>query len=303
MNIFRASLCKYFSEFAIFKKRHFILLSLVMFSVISGFAQTFEDYGNTIEQWDILDWKGDAKIYPSTDHTCPPGFGPEVLHIEGGLVLGMAKNQNLTEGTFVVLYRENEARDKDADGVLLVKSEYDQDISIAHNTKEKRAHVWFEQDNDCGVQLRLFNSEEKEENLAERCGFGVVTDTWNRTNWIWQKVQVEGSTIRAKTWPAHTGEPEEWAIEGEYEGAGERFGFKINSGDINLAYFAADTKDIPVDVPSAFLYAPVMRITQANEINFVLFTNQSSASVQNVKIKVSSENKTIAKSSLTLNIP
>ncbi len=278
-------------------------LLVLLFSVTTCFGQTFEDRGNTIEQWDILDWRGDARIYPTTDQTCPPGYGPEVLHIEGGVVLGMAKDQKMSEGTFVALYRENEPRDKDADGIIMVKSEYDLDISIAHNIKEERPHIWLEQDNDCGIQLRLLNAEGKEENLAERCGFAVVTDSWNRTNWIWQKVNIEGNIIRAKTWPAHEGEPKEWSIEAEYKHGGERFGFRINSGNINLAYFAADAGDLPIEVPSAFLYAPVMQITRAKEIAFTLFTNRSEAVEQKLKIEVLSNGKSMAESNINLKIP
>jgi hypothetical protein len=280
-----------------------LLILFVTLSISTSLSQTFEDRGNTIEQWDILDLKGDAKIYPLSDHSCPPGFGPEVLHVEGGLVLGMAKNQKMQDGTFVALYRENRAGEKDADGIILIKSEYPQDISKAHNTKEKRPHVWLEQDNDCGVQLRYFNSEGKEENLAEKCGTGVVTDKWNRTGWIWQKVHVEGDVIRAKTWPAHLAEPEEWVLERKYKREEERFGFKINSGDINLAYFAADSEDIPIEVPGAFLYAPVMRITQTSKIDLVLFTNHPENTKKELNVKAVCNGKTIANSPMSLEIP
>lgn len=280
-----------------------ILLLTLFYSISTSFAQSFVDHGNTIEQWDILDWRGDAKVYPTTDHSCPPGFGLQVLHIEGGVVLSMAKGFRMSEGTFVALYHENEARDKDADGIIMVKSEYDPDISKAHNTKEKRPHVWLEQDNDCGVQLKSLTKEDKEENLAERCGFGVVTDSWNKTNWIWQKVTIKGNTIRAKTWPAHDAEPTSWSIEAEYKSAGERFGFKINSGNINLAYFAADKEDIPIKTPSFFLYAPVMRITRTNEIAFSLFTNVDKAAEKNLKISVKSNGKLMAESNKKLIIP
>ncbi len=284
-------------------KKSFLLMLILLISITTCFGQIFEDRGNTVEQWNILDWRGDARVYPTTDPSCPPGYGPGVLHIEGGVVLGMAKGHKMSEGTFVALYRENEPRDKDADGIIMVKSAYDLDISIAHNTKEERPHVWLEQDNDCGIQLRFFNAAGKEENLAERCGFGVVTDPWNRTNWIWQKVTIKGNMLYAKTWPAHEGEPEEWALEAVYKSGGERFGFKINSGNINLAYFAADTGDISIKVPSTFLYAPLMHITRAKEIAFTLFTNRLDAVEQNLKISVLSNGKSIAESSVNLNIP
>ena len=278
-------------------------LLILLLSVTINFAQAFEYYSNTIEQWDILDWRGDAKIYPTMDQTCPPGFGPEVLHIEGGVVLGMVKGRQMSEGTFVALYCENEPNNEDADGIIMVKSEYDIDISIAHNTKVELPHVWLEQDNDCGFQLRSYIGEGREETIAERSGFGVVTDSWNRTNWIWQKVNIEGNIMRAKTWPAHLGEPKKWTIKCEYNGSGERYGFRINSGNINLAYFAADIKDIYIEAPKAFLYAPVMQITQTNEINLILFTNEHSSLDQDINLKVLSEGNTIAESSFSLKIP
>ena len=78
----------------------FIMLLVLLFSLTPCLAQIFEDRGTGIEQWDILDWRGDARIYPTTDQTCPPGYGPGVLHIEGGVVLGMVKGQKMSEGTF-----------------------------------------------------------------------------------------------------------------------------------------------------------------------------------------------------------
>jgi len=284
--------------------KNYLLPVLVMFfSTTTSFAQTFKDYGATIEQWDILDLRGDSKIYPSTDATCPPGYGPQVLHIEGDLVLGMVKGKKMSEGTFVALYHENEPRDQDADGIILVKSDYELDISIAHNTKKVSPHVWLEQDNDCGIQLRSINAESKEVNLAERCGFAVVTDPWNRTNWIWQKVTIDGNRIRAKAWPAHQGEPDEWAIEAEYSQSGERFGFKINSGNINLAYFAADRNDLPIEAPSDYLYAPIMQISNAKKLNFTWFTNRSVAVEQNLKISVINNGKFLTGANEILTIP
>ena len=287
--------------------RQLIISSLLilgsLFSLPTCFAQTFVYRTNSPDHWDILDWRGDARIYPTTDPTCPPGYGPEVLHIEGTLVLGMIKEKRMTDGTFVALYRENEPRDQDADGIIMVKSDYDLDISRAHNIKEKRAHVWLEQDNDCGIQIRVFDTEGKEENLAEQCGSGVVTDSWNRTNWIWQKMNIKGNIIRAKTWPAHQAEPNGWDLEATYKSEGGRFGFKINSGNINLAYFAADAGNITIESPPYFLFTPIMRITQAEKIAFTLFTNRSGKKNQQVLINILSNNKSITHTSTNLKIP
>jgi hypothetical protein len=279
--------------------RYFSLLFL-LFLLTNSFAQTFEYRGNTIEQWDILDLRGDAEVNPTIDKTCPPGFGPEVLHIEGSVVLGMVKGLQLSAGTFVALYHENEPNDQDADGIIMIKAEYDKDISVVHNTKEELPHVWLEQDNDCGLQIRSYIAGGREETIVERGGVAVITDPWNRTNWIWQKVKIEGNVLRAKTWPAHGCEPQEWAIECKYNGTGERFGFKVNSGNINLAYLAADAKDIHIEYPKAFLYAPVMKITKTKKIDFILFTNEQFSTSKDLYIKVSSEDNTIAESSFSI---
>jgi len=280
-----------------------ILMMSFLYFIDLSLGQNLKYEGNTLENWDILDWRGDARIYPTTDLSCPPGYGPEVLHIKGTLVLGMIKDQKMSTGTFVALYRENAPRDYDADGIIMVKSDYDLDISRAHNIKEERMHLWLEQDNDCGIQLRIFGADGKEVNIVERCGEGVVTDPWNRTNWIWQKINIQGDIVRAKTWPAHESEPEKWHLVAEYKSDGERFGFRINSGNINLAYFAADEKDIPILPSPYYLHAPLSSITKTDKIDFILFTNRTQGKEESLRIAVSNNGKLIGDSSLKLNIP
>jgi hypothetical protein len=284
-------------------KKLYLLLLISLMTAMQLPAQALQDHCTGIENWDILDWRGDGKIIPIFDYSCPAGYGPEVLHIQGGVVLGMMKGLKMSKGTVVALYRENEPRDYDADGILMVKSEYDSDISVAHNVKMELPHVWLEQDNDYGFQLRSLTQEGKEENLAEHAGFGLVTDSWNKTGWIWQKVKFDEEKIYAKFWPAHAGEPEEWALEAEFKSSGERVGFRINSGDIHLAYFAADAKDITIQAPTSYLYAPVMRITKANKIAVTLLTNRKNANEQNLKFSAISNGKLIVEKSLKLDMP
>ena len=238
----------------------------------------FEFRGDSADAWDFLDYTGEGEVYPTTDHSCPPGYGPGVLHIEGGVVIGMPKGVTLTEGTVVALYRENDPRDHDADGIIMVRAQYGMDVSVEHNVKTKRPHIWLEQDNDTGFQFRLVDAQDRESTSGERPGYGVVTDPWNVSRWIWQKVAIEGTLIRAKYWPAQEPEPEAWAIQTEYHEPGDRFGIRINSGDIHVAYFAADAADIRPEAPSAYLLFPLPRAAQTDELPLILFTNALKAS-------------------------
>ena len=269
----------------------------------SSYALVFEDHSQSTSNWDFLDYSGDSKIYTTQDHSCPPDYGHTVLHIEGDVVLGLAEGATLTEGTFIVLYKENLPRDKDADGVIMFWARYGQDTSVEHNTKLRRAHVWFEQDNDCGIQYRAIDTKDEESTIEERIGLGLVTDPWNRTNWIWQKVRIQGNVIRAKFWPAQQPEPQHWSLETTYDLKGERFGLRINSGSINVAYFAADARDIKRPAPRCYLFFPFARATQPRRIPLTLFTNADQATIETFEIVVSSEGRQLARTKFDARIP
>ncbi|NIA14712.1 MAG: hypothetical protein GWP08_11585 [Nitrospiraceae bacterium] len=256
-------------------------------SSLAAHALLFETRCTSEKEWDFLDYTGDAKIYPTTDRSCPPGYGPNVLHVEGGVVVGMPKGKTFGDGTILVLYRENDPREHDADGVILVRGEYGADISVEHNVKKKRPQIWLEQDNDTGFQFRVIDREEREFSVGERPGYGIVTDPWNVSGWIWQKVRVQGTRLQAKYWPAQKSEPDEWAIEAEYAEPGERFGLRINSGNIHVAYFAADVEDITRPAPPAYLLFPLPRATQTARIPLVLFANAAQASKEIFTVTVS----------------
>ncbi|MBN2375522.1 MAG: hypothetical protein JXD22_03920 [Sedimentisphaerales bacterium] len=275
--------------------RKWIFLIWLFLPVVSVFGLVFEDDCQTISNWDFLDYKGDGKIYLTQDSNCPPGYGPKVLHVEGAVVLGLAKGAELTEGTFVILYKENQPRDEDGDGLIMFWAGYGQDVSAEHNTKVIRHHVWFEQDNDCGIQYRAIDDKGKESQLEERAGLGLVTDAWNRTNWIWQKVQIEGEVIRAKFWQAERAEPEGWLIETRYDLKGSRFGLRINSGDVNVAYFAADTADIKRPAPRAYLFFGQLTATRSDRIPLTLFINAEHAATESFEVVVSNEGKQLAR--------
>lgn len=284
---------------------------IVSLAGTAAFGLHFEDSGRSTQNWEILDYKGDSEVYTVTDSSCPPGYGPTVLHVEGDVTAVLAQGSRLREGTFTVLYKENSPSARDADGVIMVWADYGENISAEHNTKIKRAHVWLEQDNDLGIQFRAIDPKGKEDAVVERVGHGIVTDTWNQTNWIWQKVRIDGNRLRAKFWAAEQAEPETWSLDTTYDAPGDRFGLRINSGSIRVAYFAADTKDIVIPAPAAYLHSPLERITSSRRIPFNLFTNTgtntgaNAAKARSIQAEfvVSNADGPIAKKSVALDIP
>ena len=282
--------------------RSLLLSGLLAATTLSG-GLVFEDFCTSTEAWDLLDMVGDAVLYPASDPSCPPEYGPSVLRVEGKVVLIMPKGVTLGDGTLVALYRENAPRKDDADGVLLFGADYPMDLRVAHNVKEERRHLWLEQDNDAGFQFRVRDAEGEESVLAERAGVGIVTDTWNRTGWIWQKVTIENGQVRAKYWPAQVAEPADWAIEAPYSEPAGRCGIKINSGNIHLGYFAVDTQDIPVKTPTALLSFPYARVADASNLALTLFTNANQDMSGAYRIEVDSGGKSLAAKQLELTIP
>ena len=189
--------------------------------------------------WDIIDMAGDGEVRTTRLLNAPPGFGPNVLDVAGTQILALAKGKELTNGTLLVLYREMKPKDYDGDGILSFRADYPQDISVEHNTKVMRPHVWFEQDNDSGIHFRAIGTDGKESAHGERSGEGLITDEWNITNWIWQKVEVHENGVRAKYWPAHLDEPEAWQLdEPNFMSKGTRLGFRVGSGHVQIAHYA-----------------------------------------------------------------
>jgi len=271
-------------------------MGLIWLSMGTGLcdALVFEDHCESTDNWEFLDYRADSKVYVTQDSSCPSGYGPQVLHMEGGVVLGLAKGAELAQGTLVVLYKENQARTHDADGVIMLGAQYGQDIGLEHNTKIMRAHLWFEQDNDCGIQYRAINAQGEESQVAECAGMGLVTDAWNRTGWIWQKVKIERDMIRAKFWPAQQPEPAAWPLQSQYALQGRRFGLRINSGNINVAYFAAHTEDIRPSTARAHLFFAQAQTTQTRQVRMTLFTNAEHATQETLTVTVYSGGRQVA---------
>ncbi len=256
------------------------LLAAAAASHVGVAAVPFEDRFSTLAHWDLLDMKGDAHIAGARDPTAPTGYGPGVLAIEGDHVIGLAKGVRLDTGTILVLYRERDPRGKDADGLLVCHASYGDSVREEHNTKKVHPHVWFEQDNDAGLQFRSYRADGTEALLAERPGQGLITEDWNETNWIWQKLRFEGRRLRGKYWPAHRPEPSDWAIEARYDGAvGGRVGFRLGSGRVHIAYFAAVADDLSVQPPDYWLFPQREAFLDTAMPAFTLYTNGTARSL------------------------
>jgi len=227
--------------------------------------------------WDFLDYDGDGHFARAMVEDAPPGYGPEVLRLAGSRCLLLVKGGHQQDGTYVALYRERDAAVHDADGVVLVGGAFGDDLGLEHNTKTVRPHLWLEQDNDTGISFRFAPESGEDYAVAESVATGLITDDWNVTDWIWQKVQVTGDTVRAKFWPAHGKEPEDWAIETNLTLPGDRFGIRINSGDIDLAYYAFDPADIPIEAPLNYVYLPRFQVATGESLPVMLFANRKSA--------------------------
>jgi hypothetical protein len=291
-------------EREVYAMKYGLFVGLISLCVGTGLchALVFEDSCESMDNWEFLDYKADGKVYVTQDASCPLAYGPSVLHVEGGVVLGLAKGAEFSQGTLVVLYKENQARTHDGDGVIMLGAEYGQDVALEHNTKIMRAHLWFEQDNDCGIQYRMIDTQGEETQLAERAGIGLVTDAWNRTGWIWQKVKIEGDMIRAKFWPAERPEPAAWPLESRHALQGRRFGLRINSGNINVAYFAAHTADIRLSTARAHLFLAQAQTTQNQQVRMTLFTNAEQATRETLTLTVQSGGRQVACKQLSVRI-
>jgi hypothetical protein len=280
-------------------------MTIILLIFSSANALVFQDSVRSVNRWDVLDLKGDAKVYAVDDHSAPPGFGPRVMRLRADRLLLMPKGITQRNGTMVVLYREKSPRRQDADGVLLFRCQYGNDLSVAHNTKQRRPYIQLEQDNDAGLQLRYDKGVVGQDSiLALRAGVGIVTDEWNRTGWIWQKVQMDGDTFRGKYWPADKPEPAGWHIEGKYDRLKTgRLGVIVISGEINLAYYAVDTVDIKVPTPRSYLSFVNSRATQTAHIDIGFFTNAPERGTERFEITATQSGRVLGKSSVTADLP
>ena len=254
----------------------FSLLCAVLYGAftISGHAI---DFDATTAQWDWIDMKGDAQIHTVEALNPPPGYGPEVLELDGDLILGLLKDERLDTGDILVLYRELEARDKDADGILLFHAAYGDNVSVEHNTKVKRTQSWLELDNDSGMHFRAIGEDGEERAFDEHPGLMLVTDNWNITGWIWQRVHITEDRAMGRVWPAHEAEPVDWHLDTErFGGDGRRFGLRVSSGAVQVAHFEAGEEEIArVEELKPWIFFPKETLISPARIPLHLFNPNS----------------------------
>ncbi len=267
----------------------FILAAALCIPAKSGAEILFETKGGTLEDWDVLDFAGDGKLRIIEDSSAPPGFGPAVMRIEATRMIMMARGVRTGKAVLTALWRELEPDKRDTDGVILFSSQYRDDIQNEHNTKALRYFAWFEQDNDSGIHVSRITQDGQEKILKEAPGVGMTGDPWNRTGWIWQKLQIDGDQLHAKFWPAHLPEPKDWQFDLQSSEFKEgRVGLFMASCMTHLAYYAVDTVDTRIKTPAWYLHAETSRITTASQFSLTLFANlEEAVSANQIKITVS----------------
>ncbi len=288
-------------------KWHGIVVFLIFICMAtSATAALVEPSCATLQDWDVVDLAGDGEVEVVSVHNCPASYGGKALEFRGNKMVALAKGEFRDSATIVALYRENDARNRDADGVLLFWADYAEDLAVVHNTKEEPSSIWLEQDNDCGIQFRFIGPDKEERILVEHPGEGLVTDAWNKTGWIWQKVQFEGTKVRARFWPLEQAEPDVWQITADYASTahphvqGKRLGIKINSGDILLAHFAVDDQDIPISTPACYLCPDIAQLAQDNPLPLRFFINADTTAQNAFWVRASDATGVIAEGTLSI---
>lgn len=238
----------------------------------------FEFKGQRAEAFELLDLSGDGSMRLVEDVTVPPGYGPRVLDLRGGLLLAFARTGPLSAGTILVLWREMDARNSDADGVILLAAKYGADLTQAHNTRARAPHIWLEQDTDQGLQFRCMDRAGKESILGEVPGLGLTCDPWNKVGWFWQKVTFDGKTLRAKFWSFVDPEPAQWHLTTDAPGEmGGRIGLRGSSGHFRVAYYAASSQDLAVRIPDLYLHTAAVTVLPRQAVVFRVFASPAVA--------------------------
>ncbi len=249
-------------------------ISICVACCLSAFGA---DFDASTAQWDWIDMTGDAQIHTVEALNPPPGYGPEVLELRGDLILGLLKDERLDTGDILVLYRELEARDKDADGIILFHADYGDSVSVEHNTKVMRPQSWLELDNDSGVHFRAIGEDGEERAFDEHPGLMLVTDDWNITGWIWQRVHITEDRVMGRVWPAHEAEPVDWHLDTErFSGDGRRFGLRVSSGAVQVAHFEAGEEIAsPPLSEEPWIYFPKSDLVSPDHIALYIFSTKA----------------------------
>lgn len=277
------------------------LLILPMLCAVAG-AQVYYPADNAFH---ILDMKGDAEVQEVEDLNVPLADSTRALDIKGEHVLGLvADAAPMAQGTLLVLYREMAPIDADADGILLFNADYPIDISEAHNIKQISRQTWLEVDNDSGLHLRGVDAKGEEAPLSGTDSSKLVSDSWPETGWLWQKVSFGDGFIRGKCWEAHQNEPEGWDMEMPVAVEGGRFGFRVGSGHIRLAWYGALASDAPLrEAPALFLYPPKQAIADTGVVPLWLYTNLAAAGEHELSLSLHHAGERFAGITRTLSFP
>jgi hypothetical protein len=237
------------------KRKHFIFIFLFL-PVIASAQIDFESNCQSLNNWESLDMKGDGIFSVVKDESVPPGYGPNVIEMKGDNVILLAEDCRLSDGTLLVLWKDVNPQQNDADGILMFRAGFPENISYEHNVKQRRPQYWLEQDFDSGISLRYRDEKTEDTHLAMEAGEGLTYDkTWNPTGWIWQKIRLHGNNIYAKYWSVTDPEPLDWLLHAKNSNRlNGRFGVRGWSAHAKIAYFRASENDLTVDPPGCYLH-------------------------------------------------
>ncbi len=214
----------------------------------------FEDKYRTLESWRIFNLGGKGDLQLVEDQSAPQGFGPKVLDIRADHSLLLVKNFILIDGVVQVLWKDLQPEEFDADGIILARGENpfpDEPLLIPTG----KAHYWVEHDFDSGFQIKRADSQNRETDLALKDGHCRINGEWNKSGWVWQKLELRGTALKAKFWSASQQEPDEWQLEvndSVYKFG--RIGLKLFSGHARIAYFRAEQYPLSTDEIRAYRY-------------------------------------------------
>ncbi len=195
----------------------------------------FEDRFDTLDRWELADKGGGSSMSIEPDHSVPEPYGPTVLSLRGEYTMALAHDLVVGDCTITALWRDVEPDDYDADGVLAARAMQPRELKGTPLADVGEGLYWVEQDSDEGFQIKVRDAKAREQTLASFGERSLTNDrTWNKTGWIWQKWQLDGSTMRARFCPIHA--------DNEMFSKG-RVGLRVWSGHAHVAYFCVSAHD------------------------------------------------------------
>jgi hypothetical protein len=225
-------------------------LIATVFLGTSACADTiFEDRFDTLDRWELADKGGGSSMSLEPSDSVPEPYGPTVLSLRGEYAMALVRDLVVGDCTITALWRDVEPDDYDADGVLAARAMQPPELKGTPLAEVGEGLYWIEQDSDEGFQIKARDAKEVEETLASFGERSLTNDrTWNKTGWIWQKWQLDGSAMRAKFWPIHEPEPNGWQIHADNDMFSEgRVGLRVWSGHAQVAYFCVSAYDERVE--------------------------------------------------------